>query len=105
MLEPEPESSLGLVVQLPSAEGMVLGRVLNLRQDRGQLATPIEQKDRRLTISPARVAQKLIDGLRQSQRATPELALCNEDVSLAFADDDVGLAREVKGLARSLALV
>jgi hypothetical protein len=59
----------------------------------------IEDDDRGLGIAPAQVIEELSDGVQKGLLAAPELAFADENVAVLNADQDVGLAGEVEGLA------
>jgi hypothetical protein len=98
-------SHVGRALDLALEVGVVFDRRVDAGQHRRGLGAKVEHQDRCLTVPPRGIAQELINRLAESLGVFPELAFGDEDVALALAQQDVGLARPVEGLDRSLALL
>src|SRR6266536_1089761 len=77
---------------------MLSERSLCFRENARQPLLADEHHDRQLRLSPACVAEELVNGVTEALDARPELALADEQVAPFMPDQDVRLPLVVKRL-------
>jgi hypothetical protein len=55
-------------------------------QNIGEACLPVEDNDRSFGIAPTQVRKKLVNGVEELLLASPELALCDKDISAVSRD-------------------
>jgi len=75
-----PKRRLRLSTEITLAICVLLNCILNRLEHLGKLLISIKHNDCNLGVSPAAIAEQLVDGVRELLRARPKFAFGNKDI-------------------------